>query len=167
MIILMIISAPYRMKRIFAFLDPFQDPLGSGFQMIQSLYAIGPGGILGSGFDQSIQKHFYLPEPQTDFIFAIYLEEFGFIGGVLLILLYAYLFITCFNYAKKANDLFGSFLMIGMTSMIGIQTIINLGVVVGLFPVTGVTLPLMSYGGTSLLITLIEIGIMYNIIKSI
>ena len=77
MIILMIISAPYRMKRIFAFLDPFQDPLGSGFQMIQSLYAIGPGGILGSGFDQSIQKHFYLPEPQTDFIFAIYLEEFG------------------------------------------------------------------------------------------
>lgn len=167
MIVLMIISAPYRMKRIFAFLDPFQDPLGSGFQMIQSLYAIGPGGILGSGFDQSIQKHFYLPEPQTNFIFAIYLEEFGFIGGVLLILLYAYLFITCFNYAKKANDLFGSFLMIGMTSMIGIQTIINLGVVVGLFPVTGVTLPLMSYGGTSLLITLIEIGIMYNIIKSI
>ena len=106
--------------------------------MIQSLYAIGPGGILGSGFDQSIQKHFYLPEPQTDFIFAIYLEEFGFIGGILLILLYAYLFITC-----------------------------NLGVVVGLFPVTGVTLPLMSYGGTSLLVTLIEIGIMYNIIKSI
>ena len=167
MIILMIISAPYRMKRIFAFLDPFQDPLGSGFQMIQSLYAIGPGGILGSGFDQSIQKHFYLPEPQTDFIFAIYLEEFGFIGGILLILLYAYLFITCFNYAKKVDDLFGSFLMIGMTSMIGIQNIINLGVVVGLFPVTGVTLPLMSYGGTSLLVTLIEIGIMYNIIKSI
>lgn len=167
MIILMIISAPYRMKRIFAFLDPFQDPLGSGFQMIRSLYAIGPGGILGSGFDQSIQKHFYLPEPQTDFIFAIYLEEFGFIGGILLILLYAYLFITCFNYAKKVDDLFGSFLMIGMTSMIGIQTIINLGVVVGLFPVTGVTLPLMSYGGTSLLVTLIEIGIMYNIIKSI
>ena len=167
MIILMIISAPYRMKRIFAFLDPFQDPLGSGFQMIQSLYAIGPGGILVSGFDQSIQKHFYLPEPQTDFIFAIYLEEFGFIGGILLILLYAYLFITCFNYAKKVDDLFGSFFMIGMTSMIGIQTIINLGVVVGLFPVTGVTLPLMSYGGTSLLVTLIEIGIMYNIIKSI
>ena len=100
MIILMIISAPYRMKE-FCFFRSFQDPLGSGFQMIQSLYAIGPGGILGSGFDQSIQKHFYLPEPQTDFIFAIYLEEFGFIGGILLILLYAYLFITCFNYAKK------------------------------------------------------------------
>ena len=120
-----------------------------------------------AGFSNPIQKHFYLPEPQTDFIFAIYLEEFGFIGGILLILLYAYLFITCFNYAKKVDDLFGSFFMIGMTSMIGIQTIINLGVVVGLFPVTGVTLPLMSYGGTSLLVTLIEIGIMYNIIKSI
>ena len=166
-IILMILSAPYRLKRIIAFLDPFQDPLGSGFQMIQSLYAIGPGGILGVGFDQSIQKHFYLPEPQTDFIFAIYLEEFGFIGGVLFILLYAYLFITCFNFSKECDDLFGSFLIIGITSMIGIQTMINLGVVVGLFPVTGVTLPLMSYGGTSLLVTLIEIGIMYNIIKSI
>ena len=124
-------------------------------------------GILGVGFDQSIQKHFYLPEPQTDFIFAIYLEEFGFIGGVLFILLYAYLFITCFNFSKECDDLFGSFLIIGITSMIGIQTMINLGVVVGLFPVTGVTLPLMSYGGTSLLVTLIEIGIMYNIIKSI
>lgn len=166
-IVLMIISAPYRLARIVAFLNPFADPLGSGFQIIQSLYAIAPGGILGVGFNNSVQKHFYLPEPQTDFIFAIYLEEFGFIGGILLILLYAYLFITCFNYAKKVDDLFGSFLMIGMTSMIGIQTIINLGVVVGLFPVTGVTLPLMSYGGTSLLVTLIEIGIMYNIIKSI
>ena len=164
---LLIAIAPYRMNRITSFINPWKDPLGTGFQMIQSMYAIGPGGLLGQGFLNSRQKHFYLPEPQTDFIFAIYLEEFGFIGGILLILLYAYLFITCFNYAKKVDDLFGSFLMIGMTSMIGIQTIINLGVVVGLFPVTGVTLPLMSYGGTSLLVTLIEIGIMYNIIKSI
>ena len=166
-IVALIAAAPYRLKRILSFLNPWEDPLGSGFQIIQSLYAIGPGGLFGFGLGGSRQKHFYLPEPQTDFIFAIYLEEFGFIGGILLILLYAYLFITCFNYAKKVDDLFGSFLMIGMTSMIGIQTIINLGVVVGLFPVTGVTLPLMSYGGTSLLVTLIEIGIMYNIIKSI
>ena len=163
----MIISAPYRLKRILSFLDPFQDPLGSGFQMIQSLYAIAPGGILGVGFNNSIQKHFYLPEPQTDFIFAIYLEEFGLLGGILLILLYAYLFITCFSLAKKCKDLFGSYLIIGITSIIGIQTLINLGVVVGLFPVTGVTLPLMSYGGTSLIITLIEVGILYNVIKSI
>lgn len=139
-IILMIISAPYRLARIVAFLNPFADPLGSGFQIIQSLYAIAPGGILGVGFNNSVQKHFYLPEPQTDFIFAIYLEEFGLIGGIFLVGLYGYLFITVFNQAMKVKDLFGSFLMIGIISMIGIQTLINLGVVVGLFPVTGVTL---------------------------
>ena len=166
-IITMILSASYRMKRILAFLDPFQDPLGSGFQMIQSLYAIAPGGLLGVGFDNSIQKHFYLPEPQTDFIFAIFLEEFGFIGGLLFILLYASLFIHCLNISKKVDDLFGSFMMIGIISMIGIQTFINLGVVVGLFPVTGVTLPLMSYGGTSIVVTFIEIGILLNISDSI
>ncbi len=131
----MIISAPYRLTRIVAFLNPFADPLGSGFQMIQSLYAIAPGGILGVGFNNSVQKHFYLPEPQTDFIFAIYLEEFGLIGGIFLVGLYGYLFITVFNQAMKVKDLFGSFLMIGIISMIGIQTLINLGVVVGLFPV--------------------------------
>lgn len=136
----MIASAPYRLKRITAYLDPFADPLGSGFQMIQSLYSIAPGGILGVGFDNSIQKHFYLPEPQTDFIFAIFLEEFGLIGGVFLIGLYAYLFIHCLKIASYVKDLFGSFLMIGIISLIGIQTLINLGVVVGLFPVTGETM---------------------------
>lgn len=143
-IVLMIISAPYRLARIVAFLNPFADPLGSGFQIIQSLYAIAPGGILGVGFNNSVQKHFYLPEPQTDFIFAIYLEEFGLIGGIFLVGLYGYLFITVFNQAMKVKDLFGSFLMIGIISVIGIQTLINLGVVVGLFPVTGVTLYLRN-----------------------
>ena len=165
-IILMIASAPYRLARIVAFLNPFADPLGSGFQIIQSLYAIAPGGILGVGFNNSVQKHFYLPEPQTDFIFAIFLEEFGLIGGILLVSLYGYLFVTVFNQAIKVKDLFGSFLMIGIIAMIGIQTLINLGVVVGLFPVTGVTLPLMSYGGSSLTITLIAVGIVLNISKS-
>lgn len=165
-IVIMILSAPYRMERILSFLNPFQDPLGSGFQAIQALYAIGPGGLLGVGFDQSIQKHFYLPEPQTDFIFAIVAEEFGFIGGVLLILLYVTLFKTVLKVSQNAPDLFGGFLMVGIISMIGIQTLINLGVVVGLFPVTGVTLPLMSYGGTSLTITLMSIGILINISKS-
>lgn len=165
-IIIMILSAPYRMERILSFLDPFQDPLGSGFQAIQSLYAVGPGGLLGAGFDRSIQKHFYLPEPQTDFIFAIVAEEYGFIGGVLLIGLYLSLFKTVLKVSQNVEDLFGSFLMIGIISMIGIQTLINLGVVVGLFPVTGVTLPLMSYGGTSLTITLMSIGILINISKS-
>jgi len=165
-IVIMILSAPYRMERILSFLDPFQDPLGSGFQAIQSLYAIGPGGLLGAGFDKSIQKHFYLPEPQTDFIFAIVAEEFGFLGGVSLIGLYLSLFKTVLKVSQYVKDTFGSLLMIGIISMIGIQTLINLGVVVGLFPVTGVTLPLMSYGGTSLTITLMCIGILINISKS-
>ena len=165
-IVVMVLSAPYRMKRILSFLDPFQDPLGSGFQAIQALYAVGPGGLLGVGFDQSIQKHFYLPEPQTDFIFAIIAEEFGFIGGIILIGLYTWLFKIVLKVSQNAKDLFGSFLMIGIISMIGIQTLINLGVVVGLFPVTGVTLPLMSYGGTSLVITLMSLGILINISKS-
>ena len=165
-VVLMIISAPYRMKRILSFLDPFQDPLGSGFQAIQALYAIGPGGLLGVGFNNSIQKHFYLPEPQTDFIFAIVAEEFGFLGGVFLIGLYLSLLKTVLKLSQNIKDLFGSLLMIGIISMIGIQTLINLGVVVGLFPVTGVTLPLMSYGGTSLTITLMSIGILINISKS-
>lgn len=134
---LMILSAPYRMERILSFLDPFQDPLGSGFQAIQSLYAISPGGLLGVGFDNSIQKHFYLPEPQTDFIFSIFAEEFGFLGSVFLILLYYSLFKTCLKAALDTEDVFGCFLMIGITSMIAIQSLINLGVVVGLFPVTG------------------------------
>lgn len=139
-IVIMILSAPYRMERILSFLNPFQDPLGSGFQAIQALYAIGPGGLLGVGFDKSIQKHFYLPEPQTDFIFAIIAEEFGFIGGIIVIGLYTSLFKTVLKVSQNAPDLFGGFLMIGIISMIGIQTLINLGVVVGLFPVTGETL---------------------------
>lgn len=106
-IILMILSAPYRMERILSFLDPFQDPLGSGFQAIQALYAIGPGGLLGVGFDKSIQKHFYLPEPQTDFIFAIVAEEFGFMGGVLLIGLYLMLFKTVLRLSQNVKDLLG------------------------------------------------------------
>ena len=139
-IVIMILSAPYRMERILSFLNPFHDPLGSGFQAIQALYAIGPGGLLGVGFDKSIQKHFYLPEPQTDFIFAIIAEEFGFIGGIIVIELYTSLFKTVLKVSQNAPDLFGGFLMIGIISMIGIQTLINLGVVVGLFPVTGETL---------------------------
>ncbi len=162
----MVISAPYRLERILSYLDPWKDPLGSGFQMIQALYAIGPGGLLGVGFNNSIQKHFYLPEPQTDFIFAIVAEEYGFIGGVALIGLYFWLFKTILDVSKHVNDMFGSLLMVGIVSMIGIQTILNLGVVVGLFPVTGVTLPLMSYGGTSLMVTMISMGIVINISKN-
>ncbi len=162
---ILILSAPYRLARITAYLDPFSDPLGSGFQMIQSLYAIGPGGLVGVGFDQSFQKHFYLPEPQTDFIFAIFCEEFGFLGGVILIGLFGLLLYLGVRIALTAPDSEGSFLGIGIIGMIAIQIMINLGVVVGLLPVTGITLPFMSYGGSSLVILMSASGIIMNIAR--
>ncbi len=160
--ILLIMSASYRLDRIIAFIDPWKDPLGSGFQIIQSLYAISPGGLIGKGFDGSFQKYFYLPEPQTDFIFAIYAEEFGFIGGAILIVLYAYLIDNCYKSAKNSINEFASFLKIGITSLLAVQVFINLGVVVGLLPVTGITLPFFSYGGSSLTIMLFSMGLIIN-----
>ncbi|NSL50780.1 stage V sporulation protein E [Calidifontibacillus erzurumensis] len=159
----LILSAPYRIKRITAFLDPWQDPLGSGFQIIQSLYAIGPGGLFGIGLGQSRQKHYYLPEPQTDFIFSILAEELGFIGGTFVILLFSLLLWRGVRIALGAPDLFGSFLGIGIIAMIAIQVIINIGVVTGLIPVTGITLPFLSYGGSSLTLMLMAVGILLNI----
>ena len=159
----LIASAPYRIKRITAFLDPWQDPLGSGFQIIQSLYAIGPGGLLGIGLGQSRQKHYYLPEPQTDFIFSILAEELGFIGGTFVILLFSLLLWRGVRIALGAPDLFGSFLGIGIIAMIAIQVCINIGVVTGLMPVTGITLPFLSYGGSSLTLMLMAVGVLLNI----
>lgn len=159
---ILIITKPYRIQRITAFIDPFEDPLGSGFQIIQSLYAIGPGGILGLGIDSSIQKHFFLPEPQTDFIFAIVCEEFGFIGAIILIILFGYLLYYGLRIAYLSKRLDLCFLSVGIISLIGVQIIINLGVVVGLLPVTGITLPFISYGGTSLIIVLSCIGLLVN-----
>ncbi|OCA90246.1 stage V sporulation protein E [Pradoshia sp. D12] len=159
----LVISAPYRMKRITSFLDPWQDPLGSGFQIIQSLYAIGPGGLFGLGLGQSRQKFFYLPEPQTDFIFAILSEELGFIGGSLVILLFSLLLWRGIRIALGAPDLFGAFLAVGIIIMIAIQVMINIGVVTGLMPVTGITLPFLSYGGSSLTLMLMAVGVLLNI----
>ncbi|WML43614.1 stage V sporulation protein E [Neobacillus sp. PS3-40] len=159
----LIASAPYRIKRITSFLDPWQDPLGSGFQIIQSLYAIGPGGLFGLGLGESRQKFFYLPEPQTDFIFAILSEELGFIGGSFIILLFALLLWRGIRIAIGAPDLYGSFLAIGIIAMIAIQVMINIGVVTGLMPVTGITLPFLSYGGSSLTLMLVAIGVLLNI----
>lgn len=159
----LIISAPYRMKRITSFLDPWQDPLGSGFQMIQSLYAIGPGGLFGLGLGQSRQKFFYLPEPQTDFIFAILAEELGFIGGSFILLLFSLLLWRGIRIALGAPDLFGTFLATGIIAMIAIQVMINIGVVTGLMPVTGITLPFLSYGGSSLTLMLMAVGVLLNI----
>lgn len=165
-VVVLIIIAPYRMERIVSFLNPWSDPLGSGFQIIQSMYAIGPGGLLGLGFGNSIQKHFYLPEPQTDFIFSIISEEFGFMG----ILIVSSLFITIIyqgiKISMKCEDAFGKYLAFGITFSLAFQTLLNLMVVVGLIPVTGITLPFLSYGGSSLLITLLSMGILLNISKS-
>ena len=159
----LIAIAPYRLARILSFLDPWKDPLGSGFQIIQSLYAIGPGGLFGLGFGNSVQKHFYLPEPQTDFIFSIISEEFGFLGILIIVILFLTIILTCFNISKKCNNLFGKYLCFGITFQMAFQALLNLMVVVGLIPVTGVTLPFLSYGGSSLLITLCSIGVILNI----
>ena len=159
----LIIAAPYRLKRILSFLNPWNDPLGSGFQIIQSLYAIGPGGLFGFGLGSSRQKHFYLPEPQTDFIFSIISEELGFMGVLIVSSLFCSIIYQAVHIALKCDDLFGKYLAFGIIFMISFQTILNLCVVIGLIPVTGVTLPFLSYGGSSLLITLIEMGIILNI----
>ncbi|MDR7318177.1 stage V sporulation protein E [Brevibacillus nitrificans] len=159
----LILSAPYRIKRITSFLDPWSDPLNTGYQIIQSLYAIGPGGLLGLGLGQSRQKHLYLPEPYNDFIFSIVAEELGFIGGTLILLLFLLLLWRGMRTAITAPDLFGSLLALGIIGMIAIQVIINIGVVTGMFPVTGITLPFLSYGGSSLTLMLTGVGVLLNI----
>ena len=159
----LIIAEPYRMKRITGFLDPWQDPLGSGYQIIQSLYAIGPGGLIGLGLGESRQKYSYLPEPQTDFIFSILAEELGFIGASGLILLFLILIWRGLRTAIAAPDAFGSLLAVGITGIIAVQVFINIGVVIGLLPITGITLPLVSYGGSSLTLMLTALGILLNI----
>lgn len=159
----LILAAPYRLDRITYFLDPWSDPLGGGYQIIQSLFAIGPGGLVGLGLGMSRQKFSYLPEPQTDFIFSILAEELGFIGGSFLILLFLIVVWRGIRSAIAAPDTFGSLLAIGITGIIGVQVLINIGVVIGAMPVTGITLPLVSYGGSSLTLLLTALGILLNI----
>jgi len=165
-IIFLIIIAPYRMDRITSFIDPWSDELGTGFQIIQSLYAIGPGGLLGNGFQNSIQKHFYLPEPQTDFIFSIIAEEFGIAGAFIVVGLFIILLYRAIKVAINTNDNFSKYLSFGIIFQMIFQTIMNLMVVIGMIPVTGVTLPFLSYGGSSLLISMISIGILLNISRN-
>ena len=159
----LILIAPYRLARIISFVNPWKDPLGSGYQIIQSLYAIGPGGLFGHGLFSSRQKYFYLPEPQTDFIFAILCEELGFLASGVIIILFIFLFYNFYQISIRENDLFKKFIIIGISSSLAIQTLMNLCVVVGLLPVTGVTLPFFSYGGSSLVVSLISIGLILNI----
>lgn len=163
----LIIAAPYRMERIVSFLNPWSDPLGTGFQAIQSLYAIGPGGLFGMGFGNSIQKHFYLPEPQTDFIFSIISEELGILGIITVAMLFLIIIFRSIKISIKSPDNFAKFLSFGIIFQLSFQTLLNLAVVVGLVPVTGVTLPFFSYGGSSLIITLISMGIILNISRHV
>ncbi|TLS50401.1 stage V sporulation protein E [Paenibacillus antri] len=159
----LIAAAPYRMQRITGYLDPWSDPLGSGYQIIQSLFAIGPGGLVGLGLGASRQKHSYLPEPQTDFIFSIVAEELGFIGGALLLALFLLLVWRGMRAAITAPDTFGSLLAVGIVGIVGVQVFINIGVVIGMLPVTGITLPLISAGGSSLTLLLTAIGVLLNV----
>lgn len=159
----LIISAPYRLERIFAFLNPWNDPLGSGFQAIQSLYAISPSGLFGLGFNKSMQKHFFLPEPQNDFIFAIICEEFGLIGALILIGLFVFLIYRIIYIGLKQTNRYYRYVCLGVGLIFFTQVFINMGVVIGLLPVTGITLPIISYGGSSLVLSMIMVGLVLNI----
>ncbi len=159
----LIISAPYRLERIFAFINPWSDPLGSGFQGIQSLFAIAPSGIFGLGYNRSMQKHFFLPEPQNDFIFAIVCEELGLIGGIILIGVYLFILIKAIKISVRVDNLYLSFLALGLGISFFMQVFINISVVIGLLPITGITLPIISYGGSSLIISLMSLGLLLNI----
>ena len=150
---------PYARTRIITMMNPEADPTGSGFQTMQSLYAIGSGGLLGLGLGQSRQKYLYIPEPQNDYIFSIVCEELGFIGALMVIVLFLLLIWRGFVIAYHARDKFGSLMVIGIVSRVAVQTILNIGVVTNSIPPTGISLPFFSYGGTALVVLLAEMGI--------
>lgn len=164
-IIALIIFEPYRLSRVTTFLNPWSDELGEGWQVIQSLYAIGSGGIFGAGLGQSKQKYLYLPEPQNDFIFSVLAEEIGFVGCTFVIILFAILIWRGILIAMKAPDMFGSLVAVGITALIGIQVMINIAVVTSSMPATGMPLPFFSYGGTALFIILCEMRSITKYIK--
>jgi len=164
---LLIRSAEYRWQRFLTFLNPSADLQGAGYQINQALMAIGSGGWLGLGFGQSMQKYLYLPQVQTDAIFAIIVEELGFARVIILLLVFAYFTLKGYKIAKNAPDLFGKLLATGITTWIVFQTLINVGGIMGLIPLTGVPLPFISYGGSSLVILLCAVGILYNISREV
>ena len=164
--LILMLNTNHSLKRITTFLDPWSDQLGDGWQVIQSLYAIGSGGLFGLGLGQSKQKYLYLPEPQNDFIFSVLAEEMGFIGCTFVIVLFGILIWRGILIAMKAPDMFGSLIAMGITTLLGLQVIINIAVVTSSMPATGMPLPFFSYGGTALLIILCEIGILLNISRA-
>ena len=159
-------SGSFRIDRIFTFLDPWSDATGTGYQMIQSLYAIGSGGLFGVGLGNSKQKYLYIPEPQNDFIFAIIAEELGFVGCAVILILFAIFVWRGILIAMKAPDMNGSLMAVGITTLIAVQAVINIAVVTGSMPTTGMALPFISYGGTGLLILLFSVGILLNISRA-
>ncbi len=160
---LIMTQAEYRVKRLMSFLDPWQYRADEGYQIVHSLMAFGTGGITGAGLGKGYQKLFYLPEPHTDFIFSVVGEELGLIGVMVVILLYGIMLMRGVRIARHARDSFGALLAMGITVTIGLQVCINMGVALGLLPTKGLTLPFLSYGGTSLLINMAAVGIMMNI----
>ena len=161
------ILEPYRMKRLMSFTNPWKDPIGDGYQLIQSFYALGAGGVTGLGLGQSRQKTLYMPEPHNDFIFSIIGEELGLIGCICIIILFIIFIWRGISVAMKARDTYGTLLAIGITSVIAVQSLINIAVVTGSMPVTGVPLPFISYGGSALLMNMMAVGILLNISRQI
>ena len=161
----LIFHVAYRRDRILAFLDPYSDPQGRGFHIIQSLIAVSTGGLTGVGLMEGKEKLFYLPEPHTDFIFSVLGEELGLLGCMAVVMLFALFLWRGVRTALRTQDLFGRFLAVGITSMVVVQAFINISVVLGLMPTKGIPLPLISYGGSSLFITLACIGVLLNITK--
>lgn len=164
--ILLAMASPYRMARVTSFLDPWADPFNSGFQLTQSLIAIGSGGMFGTGLGGSIQKLFYLPEAHTDFLFAIYAEELGLIGIIFLVAIYGWFLVRCFSIGKTAllkGHAFGAYLVYGVALLVSIQALINMGVNMGALPTKGLTLPFISYGGNSILIMSFAIGLVLRV----
>lgn len=159
----MVAFTPYMQTRINTWRNPMADAQGAGYQIVQSLYAIGSGGLFGLGLGQSRQKHLYIPEPQNDYIFSITLEELGFVGGIFIILLFVLFVWRGFVIAFHARDKFGSLLVIGIVSRVAVQTVLNIAVVTNALPSTGISLPFFSYGGTSLVILLFEMGVVLSV----
>jgi cell division protein FtsW len=158
-----LVGAEYRMKRILSFINPWQYSADEGYQIVHSLMAFGTGGLWGVGIGNGYQKLFYLPEPHTDFIFSIIGEEFGLVGVLIIVVLYALILFKGIQIALHAPDMFGSLVAVGLTAALGLQLSINMGVTLGLLPTKGLTLPFLSYGGTSLLLNMAAIGILMNI----
>jgi cell division protein FtsW len=159
----LVMSADYRRRRVLSFLDPWEDPLGSGYHVIQSLYAVATGGVFGRGFTQGVQKLFYLPEAHTDFIYSVISEELGLIGATLIVLCFLVIAWRGLRATLLAPDRFGAFLALGVTTMVVAQAFVHISVTLGLLPPKGIPLPFVSYGGSSLLVNMVGMGVLLNV----